>query len=81
MSKQSKLSGTLLGSGKGMVAGIKVKARKPHQSHEGLTTGSLRCCSTHGCTGIRMAVRWPNKKITWICTKGIKVFKHHVQIL
>ena len=51
--------------------GSLVLARKPDR-HRGRTTGGWRLCPSHGCTGIRMGVRWSDGKITWICSKSLK---------
>lgn len=40
-------------------------------THEGTTTGGTRPCTMEGCTGIRIAVRWPDGKITYPCSKGL----------
>ncbi len=39
----------------------------------GLTTGGTRRCQLEGCTGVRVGVRWPDGKITWPCTEGMRV--------
>ena len=33
---------------------------------------SSRRCSLEGCTGRQLGVRWPDKSITWPCTKGMR---------
>lgn len=38
---------------------------------EGETTGVTRICQLSGCTGRQLVVRWPNKRITYPCTKGM----------
>lgn len=38
---------------------------------QGELTGSRRQCQMEGCTGIRVATRWPDGKLTWPCTKGL----------
>ena len=41
----------------------------------GTHTGSTRRCSMHGCTGIRVRVKWPDGHSTWPCSKGILPYK------
>jgi hypothetical protein len=41
----------------------------------GTTTGRTHRCDLEGCTGICIAVRWPDGKITWPCTKGMTFSK------
>jgi hypothetical protein len=38
----------------------------------GAPTGGIRPCRMEGCTGIRFGVRWPDGKITWICSRGVE---------
>ena len=38
---------------------------------KGVATGGQRRCQLHGCTGMRIAVRWPDGKLTYPCSKGI----------
>ena len=38
---------------------------------EGVPTGGTRPCRVEGCTGQRVATRWPDKKVTWPCSKGM----------
>jgi len=38
---------------------------------KGHTTGGFRLCRLEGCGGLRIGVRWPDKKITWPCSKGL----------
>ena len=42
----------------------------------GRTTGGIHSCSLEGCHGQRIAVRWPNKQITFPCTKGMNIEKN-----
>ena len=53
-----------------ITTGTKVHARggvpKP-----GETTGNWHDCSMHGCGGLRVTVRWPDKTITYPCSKGM----------
>ncbi len=65
-----------------MVKGIIVRARKGSGIRgTGVTTGGDRCCAMEGCSGSRIAVRWPERivkgkkvksHITWPCLKGMK---------
>jgi hypothetical protein len=41
------------------------------RTEAGVRTGGSRLCSMHGCTGMRIAVRWPDGKLTYPCTKGL----------
>jgi hypothetical protein len=41
----------------------------------GKVTGSERHCQLEGCRGTRMGVRWSDGKLTYPCTKGMKVRK------
>lgn len=42
----------------------------------GTLTGSKHRCQMEGCTGRRVGVRWNDGKISFPCTKGLKVVKH-----
>jgi len=37
----------------------------------GVLTGGCHRCTLEGCTGRRLAVRWPDGKHTFPCTKGM----------
>ena len=37
----------------------------------GILTGGQRPCTLEGCTGLRLATRWPDGRITFPCTKGM----------
>jgi hypothetical protein len=37
----------------------------------GTTTGGKRPCSLEGCTGVQVAVRWEDGKLTYCCTDGM----------
>lgn len=39
-----------------------------------------RTCSMHGCTGLRIHVKWPDGKSTWPCSKAIVVEADHLRI-
>lgn len=39
----------------------------------GVLTGSERHCQLEGCLGRRLGVRWPGGRMTWPCTKGMKI--------
>ena len=43
---------------------------------KGRTTGTTRRCRMEGCLGICLGVRWPDGKLTWPCTKGMKERKN-----
>lgn len=34
-------------------------------------TGGWRRCQLAGCTGVQVGLRWPDRRITWACTKGL----------
>lgn len=51
--------------------GTKVRPRKG--AKRGVTTGSRHRCRMHGCTGIRLTVRWSDGKLTFPCSKGMSV--------
>lgn len=39
---------------------------------EGITTGRVVGKGKHcGCGGLRYPIRWPDKKLTWCCVKGM----------
>ncbi len=52
-------------------AGWKIKTREGFPEAWGVTTGGWKCCSMEGCTGIRVATRWADGKLTWPCTKDL----------
>lgn len=65
--KKKKLSeGTFWGA-------TKVWARKATQA--GRITGATRLCNLEGCNGLRISVRWASGKVTFPCSKGLKVRK------
>lgn len=37
----------------------------------GTPTGSVHRCSMAGCNGLRIAVRWPDGRCTFPCTRGL----------
>lgn len=39
----------------------------------GVLTGGKHQCQLEGCRGLRLAVRWPNGKHTFPCTKGMEI--------
>lgn len=52
-----------------------VKPQDPVTTRGGETgraTGSTHRCRMHGCNGRRITVRWPDRKITHPCTKGME---------
>lgn len=41
-------------------------------SEKGRVCGQKRLCrQIEGCTGAQYPVRWPDKKLTWCCIKGM----------
>lgn len=40
--------------------------------HIGFTTGAVRSCNLTGCRGVQIVVKWDNKKITYLCSKGME---------
>ena len=46
----------------------------------GHTTGGSRNCQLSGCTGRQIAVRRPDGKLTWPCTKGMTFASEGMQI-
>lgn len=60
-------------------AGMKVWNRD--KTEIGHMTGGYRLCQLEGCRGRSIGVRWPNKKITFPCTKGLEVYKDGVAII
>lgn len=53
-----------------MKKGTVIKSSNGKES--GIATGSNCKCSMHGCTGIRIYVKWPDGKLTKPCSKGLK---------
>ena len=47
----------------------------------GFTTGGTRRCRLEGCHGVCLGVRWPDGKLTWPCTGGMKFEGGKYQIL
>lgn len=45
------------------------------KTHHGVTTGSTRKCTMHGCTGLRVFVKWPDGHWTWPCSKGLLPYR------
>lgn len=41
----------------------------------GSMTGTTRRCQLEGCNGLRMGVKWADRKLSWPCTKGM-VYKN-----
>lgn len=39
---------------------------------KGRVTGGTRLCGLEGCRGLQIGVRWPDGKLTWPCSKGLK---------
>ena len=46
----------------------------------GVATGGQHLCRLHGCTGVRIAVRWPDGRHTFPCSKGIVAKRGRWQI-
>lgn len=40
---------------------------------KGEVTSTTRRCRLEGCNGLRLGVRWPDRKVTYPCTKGMHV--------
>ena len=38
---------------------------------QGVTTGGMYPCRLEGCSGQRLAVRWPDRTFTYPCTEGM----------
>jgi hypothetical protein len=38
----------------------------------GRVTGGTRRCQLEGCTGLRIGVRWKDRKFTMPCSRGIE---------
>lgn len=49
--------------------GAKIYNREGTEAGE--ATGGTRFCRLEGCTGRRIYLRWPDKKITYPCSEGI----------
>ena len=41
------------------------------QQLQGVATGGMFLCRLEGCGGVRVAVRWPDGRVTYPCTKGM----------
>lgn len=41
------------------------------RKEKGAATGNWHHCQLEGCNGMRIAVRWPNGRLTFPCTKGM----------
>lgn len=39
----------------------------------GTIQGTFRPCQLESCTGLRIAIRWPDNTITWPCSEGISL--------
>jgi len=50
-------------------AGRKVYSRT--YDEVGLTTGSTHACPMSGCSGLRVAVKWPDGRHTFPCSRGM----------
>lgn len=68
----------------GLMPDLPVKGMKVYNrdaSCVGVMTGGHRRCGLEGCGGIGVGVRWPDKKITFPCTKGLEVHEDGVKIM
>jgi hypothetical protein len=36
-----------------------------------MRTGGWRHCQMTSCNGVQVGLRWPNRRITWACVKGL----------
>jgi hypothetical protein len=43
----------------------------------GILTGGHRPCTVEGCTGLRLATRWPDGRLTFPCTEGMAFDPDH----
>ena len=59
--------------------GTTVQARDPDETL-GVVVGSRRC-TLESCGGTCIGVRWPNKKLTWPCVKGMELLATGWRIL
>ncbi len=50
--------------------GTKVVSRDGQ--HVGELTGGSRACRLAGCTGVKLGVRWEDKRVTFPCSKGLE---------
>ena len=60
-------------------AGVKVFARGKSKL-VGRTTGGTSHCRLEGCTGLRLAVRWSDGRLTFPCTKGMDYVRGGMKI-
>jgi hypothetical protein len=58
--------------------GIKVWSRSGETV--GKTTGKTHRCRLEDCPGDRIAVRWPDGKITFPCSEGMTLYKGGLKI-
>ena len=54
----------------------KVKVTSSNGKEKGICTGNAYHCRMIGCKGLRVGVRWPDGKITFPCTEGMKTYKN-----
>lgn len=59
--------------------GTKVVSRDGNQ--EGELTGGRRRCPLSGCTGVRLGVRWGDKRVTFPCSKGLEAREGKLRIV
>jgi hypothetical protein len=61
---------------------VNMKVLSRDEKLEGRATGSYRYCQLEGCPGLRIAVRWPDGKLTWPCDEGLTTnLKYQVKII
>ena len=57
-----------------------IAADTPVRSREGAdrgkATGNTHHCSMHGSNGVRVSVRWPDGRLTFPCSKGMRTRKN-----
>lgn len=39
--------------------------------HQGKIVGNARTCRLDGCGGVRVPVRWDDRRLTWPCSKAL----------
>jgi len=49
---------------------VKVYARGTNKA-PGTATGATHKCQMEGCSGVRVAVKWPDGHVTYPCSKGL----------
>ena len=54
---------------------VLTRKTKGKRRQRGIPTGSGRICNLEGCSGMRIGVRWPDGKLTFPCTDGMRSTK------